>query len=87
MTRLRKSSKSPEHIYCSVREIQSVCVDGNTTHLELELSTIILENGKYLDNKQIIVEIETLELVQTFNSTWTTHAISKLRGWLNQIVK
>lgn len=87
MTRLSKTSEKSEHIYCSVREIQSVAVDGNTTHLELEVSTIITEDGKYIDNKQVIVEIETLELVQTFNSTWTTHAIGKLRGWLNQIVK
>lgn len=87
MTRLRKTSEKSEHIYCSVREIQSVMVDGNTTHLELEVSTIITEDNKYFDNKKIVVEIETLELVQTFNSTWTTHAISKLRSWLNQIVK
>lgn len=87
MTRLRKTSEKSEHIYCAVREIQSVCVDGNTTHMELEVNTIITEDGKYIDNKKVIIEIETLELVQTFNSTWTTHAISKLRSWLNQIVK
>ena len=87
MTKLRKTSKVNEHIFCSVREIQSIAVDGNTTHMELEISTIITEDNKYLDNKKIIVEIETLELVQTFNSSWTTHAVAKIRQWLNQVVK
>ncbi len=87
MTKLTKQSSKSEHIYVSVRDIISVCTDGNTTHLEIEVSTIITEDGKYIDNKNIIVEIETLELVQTFNSTWTTHALTKLRSWLNQIVK
>lgn len=87
MTKLSKTSEKSEHIYCAVRGITSVAVDGNTTHMEVEVSTIITEDGEYIHSKQVIIEIETLELVQTFNSTWTTHAIGKLRGWLNQIVK
>lgn len=87
MTRLSKTSEKSEHIYCSVREIQSVMVDGNTTQMQIEVGTIVTEDSKYLCDKIIIVEIETLEIVQTFNSTWTTHAISKLRSWLNHIVK
>ena len=87
MTKLRKTSEKSEHSYVYVKEIISVCTDGNTTHLELEIGDIVDQNGtrRYMGN--IIIEIETLELVQTFNSTWTTHALSKLRGWLNQIVK
>ena len=87
MTKLRKTSEVNEHIFCSVRQIVTIGVDGNTTHVELDASTIITEDNKYLDNKKIIVEIETLELVQTFNSSWTTHAVAKIRQWLNQVVK
>ena len=87
MTRLTKTSKEPQHTYVYVKEITSICTDGNTTHLELEIGNVIDKNGNLLDVGNVIVEVETLELVQTFNSTWTTHAISKLRSWLNQIVK
>tara|TARA_R100000231_G_scaffold128840_1_gene100071 strand:+ start:131 stop:394 length:264 start_codon:yes stop_codon:yes gene_type:complete len=87
MTRLRKTSEISEHTYVNVKEIISVCTEGNTTHLEIEVSDVVDQNGNLIKIGNVIVEIETLELVQTFNSTWTTHALSKLRSWLNQIVK
>ena len=87
MTKLRKTSEQSDHVYAHVRSIDSVAVDGNTTHMELEVGTIILSNGKMLDNEKIIVEIETLELIQTFNTTWTNHAVGKVRQWLNQVIK
>ncbi len=87
MTRLTKTSEKSEHSYVYVKEILSVCTDGNTTHLEVEIGNVIDNNGNLIAVGNVIVEIETLELVQTFNSTWTNHALSKLRSWLNQLVK
>ena len=37
--------------------------------------------------QNFIIEIDTLEIVQTFNTTWTNNAIGKLRRWLNDITK
>ena len=87
MTRLTKTSDEPQHTYVYVKDITSISTDGNTTYLEIELENVIDQNGNLLDLGNVIVEIETLELVQTFNSTWTTQALSKLRSWLNQLVK
>ncbi len=87
MTKLSKTSEQSDHAYAHVRSIDSVAVDGNTTHMELVVGTIILGNGKILDDEKIIVEIETLELIQTFNTTWTNHAVGKVRQWLNQVIK
>ena len=36
---------------------------------------------------QICMEIPTLDLVETFNTTWTNHAIGKLKHWINQLAK
>lgn len=87
MTKLRKQSETPQHIYTCITEIQSVQVDGNTTHLELNAVTIIDEKSRFTHDKKIIVEIPTLELIQTFNTTWTNHAIAKLKTWINQLSK
>ncbi len=87
MTKLNKQSKEPQHIYTAVNEITTIAVDGNTTHMEITVPLMILENGKTVYNKTVVVEIPTLELVQTFNTTWTNHAIGKLKNWINQLSK
>lgn len=87
MTKLRKTSEKSEHVFSHVRSIDSIAVDGNTTTMQIEVGTIVLSNGKILDNQTIIVEIETLELIQTFNTTWTNHALGKVRQWLNHLIK
>ena len=87
MTKLNKQSKKPQHIYAAVNEITSIAVDGNTTHMEITVPLMILENGKTVYDKTVVVEIPTLELVQTFNTSWTNHAIGKLKHWINQLSK
>ncbi len=87
MKQLTKNTQTSAHTYCYVKEIQSICTDGNTTHLELDVDNVIDHNGDQVKIGNVIVEIETLQLVQTFNTTWTNHALSKLRVWLNQLVK
>ena len=87
MTKLSKTSEEPKAIYCDIKEIISIEVDGNTTYILVEIPIIVDENGRTHVSKQANVEIPTLELIQTFNATWVNHAIFKLKHWLNQIVK
>lgn len=87
MTKLSKTSEKSEHTYAQVNEIQSIQVDGNTTHLQLEVGTIIDEEGNLIDGKIVIAEVQTLELIQTFNTTWTNHAVAKLKTYINQLTK
>ena len=87
MTKLSKTSKESEHIFAAVSEIQSIAVDGNTTHMQIKVCMIVDEYGELTHDKIVMVEIPTLDLVQTFNTTWTNHAIGKLKHWINQISK
>jgi len=87
MTKLTKTNDEPEHIYAAVNEITCIQVDGNTTHIEVKVPYMTLENGKSVYDKTVVVEIPTLELVQTFNTSWTNHAIGKLKHWINQLSK
>lgn len=87
MTKLSKQSEKSEHDYATITEISAIQVDGNTTHMTLEVPLIITKDGKVLEPTTVIAEIPTLELVQTFNTTWTNHAISKLKTWINQLSK
>ena len=87
MTKLSKTSKEPKHIYCEVKEISSISVDGNSTHMQIEVPIIIDELGRTHVSKTVIVEIPTLDLIQTFNATWMNQAVGKLKSWLNNVIK
>lgn len=87
MTKLTTNSKDSEHTFVSINEIHNTKVEGHITCIELTAQQIILENGKQIAQQTIIVEIPTLELVQTFNTTWTNNAIGKLKQWINQLSK
>tara|TARA_R110001606_G_scaffold57435_1_gene138525 strand:+ start:1142 stop:1405 length:264 start_codon:yes stop_codon:yes gene_type:complete len=87
MTRLSKKSEEAKHIYCEVKEISSIAVDGNSTHMQIEVPIIIDELGRTHVSKTVIVEIPTLDLIQTFNATWMNHAVGKLKSWLNNVIK
>ena len=87
MTRLSKKSEETKHIYCEVKEISAISVDGNTTYMEIEVPIIVDELGRTHVSKTVIVEIPTLDLIQTFNATWMNHAVGKLKSWLNNVVK
>lgn len=87
MTRLSKKSEETKHIYCEVKEIVSISVVGNSTHMEIEVPIIIDELGRTHVSKTVIVEIPTLDLIQTFNATWMNQAVGKLKSWLNNVIK
>lgn len=85
-------------INTEVKQISSIQVDGNRTFIVFdafylhevkpELDPDADENfDNLLYDAEITMEIPTLDLVQTFNTTWTNHAIGKLKHWLNQITK
>ena len=59
------------------------------TYLEVRAHAIINKEGKDIstEDEYITVVVPTLELVQTFNTTWTNHAIDKLKTWINQLAK
>jgi len=87
MTKLSKTSKESEHIFAAVSQIESIAVDGNTTHMQVKISMIVDEYGECTYDKVVMVEIPTLDLIETFNTTWTNHAIGKLKHWINQLSK
>ena len=87
MTKLTTTNDEPKHTYVCINELTCIQVDGNTTHIEATVPYMILENGKQIIDKTVVVEIPTLELVQTFNTSWTNHAIGKLKHWINQLSK
>jgi len=75
--------------YVELQDITTIQVDGNRTYLEVKAYAIINKEGKDIatDEEYITVVVPTLELVQTFNTTWTNHAIGKLKTWINQLAK
>ena len=91
MTRLTKTSEIGEtEVFAECKQIESICVDGNRTHIVFtcyyitSLSKEVMESDKEVE---ICMEIPTLDLVETFNTTWTNHAIGKLKHWINQLSK
>jgi len=85
-------------INTEIAQINSIQVDGNRTFIVFqayyvhevkpELDPDADENrDTFVQPAEITMEIPTLELIQTFNTTWTNHAIGKLKHWLNQITK
>tara|TARA_R100000655_G_C2940888_1_gene185638 strand:- start:224 stop:487 length:264 start_codon:yes stop_codon:yes gene_type:complete len=87
MTKLRNTSEKSDHLYCYIKEIESIQVDGNTTYMTVEIGNVITNDGVFANGEQAIIEIETLQLIETFNTTWVNHALGKLRTWLNQLAK
>ena len=75
--------------YVELQDITTIQVDGNRTYLEVQAYAIINKEGKDIctEDEYITVVVPTLELVQTFNTTWTNHAIGKLKTWINQLAK
>ncbi len=75
--------------YVELQDITTIQVDGNRTYLEVKAYAIINKEGKDISTEEeyITVVVPTLELVQTFNTTWTNHAIGKLKTWINQLSK
>ena len=75
--------------YVELQDITTIQVDGNSTYLEVKAYAIINKEGKDIstEDEYITVVVPTLELVQTFNTTWTNHAIGKLKTWINQLAK
>lgn len=75
--------------YVELQDITTIQVDGNRTYLEVKAYAIINKEGKDIstEDEYITVVVPTLELVQTFNTTWTNHAIGKLKTWINQLSK
>ncbi|QDP67593.1 MAG: hypothetical protein GOVbin568_32 [Prokaryotic dsDNA virus sp.] len=85
-------------INTEIAQINSIQVDGNRTFIVFDayyihevkpqLDADADENlDQFIQPAEITMEIPTLDLVQTFNTTWTNHAIGKLKHWLNQITK
>ncbi len=75
------------HKHITVKDINEVTTDANVTNLEVT-GVIINEDGSSTGELQnLILEIDTLAIVQTFNTTWTNNAIGKLRRWLNELTK
>jgi sporulation protein YlmC with PRC-barrel domain len=75
------------HKHITVKDINEVTTDANLTNLEVT-GVIINEDGSSTGELQnLIIEIDTLAIVQTFNTTWTNNAIGKLRRWLNDLTK
>tara|TARA_Y100000114_G_C11750464_1_gene324012 strand:- start:87 stop:338 length:252 start_codon:yes stop_codon:yes gene_type:complete len=75
--------------YVEIDHITTIQVSGNETYLEVRAHAIINKEGKDIstEDEYITVVVPTLELVQTFNTTWTNHAIGKLKTWINQLAK
>jgi len=75
------------HKHITVKDINEVTTDANLTNLEVT-GVIINEDGSSTGELQnLIIEIDKLAIVQTFNSTLTNNAIGKLRRWLNDLTK
>ena len=75
------------HKHITVKDINEVTTDANLTNLEVT-GVIINEDGSSTGELQnLIIEIDTIAIVQTFNTTWTNNAIGKLRRWLNDLTK
>tara|TARA_R110001606_G_scaffold2883_5_gene12478 strand:- start:1035 stop:1307 length:273 start_codon:yes stop_codon:yes gene_type:complete len=90
MTRLTKTSEVADtEVFAECKQISSICVDGNRTHIVFDCYYIqsVDQVMKIETEVQICMEIPTLDLVETFNTTWTNHAIGKLKHWINQLAK
>ncbi len=75
--------------FVELSDINTIQVDGNRTILEVKAYAIVTKDCKDIctEDEYITVVVPTLELVQTFNTTWTNHAIGKLKTWINQLAK
>ncbi len=87
-----------KQINTEVSQITSIQVDGNRTFIEFDTYYISVPKQEVdpdtgeetfrdvLDGK-LVMEIPTLDLIETFNTTWTNHAVGKLKHWINQLTK
>ena len=85
-------------INTEVKQISTIQVDGNRTFIVFD-AYYVHEPKAGLDpdadenfddlllNAEITMEIPTLDLIETFNTTWTNHAVGKLKHWINQLTK
>jgi|ETNvirenome_2_30_1030614.scaffolds.fasta_scaffold00131_15 hypothetical protein len=91
MTRLTKQfSGDKNQVYVKAHSIKELEVDGNTTHLSVFIEHSVNGDGEMVENEELstlIIEIPTLDVISTFNTTFINRAIYSLKRWLNQIVK
>tara|TARA_R100000149_G_C5742176_1_gene55743 strand:- start:249 stop:488 length:240 start_codon:yes stop_codon:yes gene_type:complete len=78
--------KDEPHIFVEVDKITQTSVDGNSTHITFEIFYANTETGE-LKEKEIIMSVPTLELVETFNASWIHHAIGQVKKYLHSLTK
>tara|TARA_R110002020_G_scaffold456162_1_gene672470 strand:+ start:259 stop:489 length:231 start_codon:yes stop_codon:yes gene_type:complete len=75
------------HKLITIKDINEVTTDANVTTLKVTGVLINEDSTSTGELQNFIIELDTLEIVQTFNTTWTNNAIGKLRRWLNDLTK
>lgn len=78
--------KNEPHIFTEVDKITQLHVDGNTTHISFDVFYANTDTGE-LEEKEILMTIPTLELVETFNTSWINHAIGQVKKYLHSLTK